>query len=259
MLYFRIAVMVFCSFFCAVSIVSASCIGDEMSSGFCWPTEGKNLLLGWHGVNKSYLGKFHLAQDIKATEGDNVYAIADGIVLHSSMTLGGFGGVGIDGGALIIKYRNSSGNFFTAQYGHVKNISVGDKVLKGQKIAEIGPYTNGTVHLHFAIRFPFNDDDNRWSGYGTSDMGFVSPITFMNNHSPGHMFFRRVGDIEWAPANVSCINAETWRQWDGYGWVGIGRSNICYSVDTSLLMDDYWQEILFGDRNLNEIAQCRAE
>ena len=251
-------------FFLASSNVYAySCIGGELSNGFCWPTEDMGLYLRWHEYNEYYKDSGpHLAQDIEAIEGNDVYAIADGIVLHSRMNVGGYGGVGLPGGGIIIKHRNSSGNFFIVQYAHLKNLSVsaGTNVLKGQKIAEIGPYANGTVHLHFAIRFPFNDDSvDRWAGYGWTDKGFVNPMTFMDEYSPGHMFFRRVGNIDWAPASASCVNADTWRQWDGHGWVSVGRSDICHSVDISLLMDEYWQEILFGDRNLNEIAQCRAE
>jgi hypothetical protein len=198
----------------------AECPGGIMTNGLCWPTEGNELLLGWHGYNSNYAGKIHLAQDIKANEGDKIYAIADGEVLHNRMDVDGYGGFGFDGGGLIIKHQKADGQYFTALYAHLKNISVGTTVKKGQKIAEIGPYVGGTVHLHFGIRFPFNDDDSRWTGYGAMDNDFFDPIDFIENNAPYVDFsddshpieitVRKDGEAAWYPPNVDCFDAEVW-------------------------------------------------
>ncbi|KKP83211.1 MAG: hypothetical protein UR83_C0038G0014 [Candidatus Moranbacteria bacterium GW2011_GWF2_35_54] len=216
----------------------AECPGGTMPNGFCWPTEGSAKLLGWHGENESYPGGVHLAQDIRANEGDDVYAIADGTVLHNSMSIGGYGGVGRNGGGLIIKHKLSSGEEFVALYAHLKNISAGTTVEKGNKIAEIGPYLGGTVHLHFGIRFPFNDDNNRWAGYGYgSDNGFTQPIAFIQNNAPYVDFsdssktveatVRKVGDAAWYPPNVDCLDAQVWFR---------VTQTTCYSASRSCIL-----------------------
>ncbi len=190
MLYQVVVMLTFILFTLVGNGYASECQGKEMTNGFCWPVEGDDLLLMWRGVNDNFPGKFHLAQDIRANEGDDVYAIADVVeVLHKRMDVDCYGGLNsqdhcIDGGGLIIKYQLANGQYFTALYAHVKNISVSSETKKGQKIAEIGPYRNGTVHLHFGIRFPFDDDDNRWAGYGTTELGFVDPINFLNTHYP---------------------------------------------------------------------------
>ncbi len=212
-------VMFFISF---ANFAFAECSSILTEGGFCWPTEKENLLLGWHGNNPDFSSSgVHLAQDIKATENDDVYAIADGVVLHNRMDVGCFGGFNddnscIDGGALIIQHITSDGKIFTAQYGHIKNITFHKKVYKGQKIAEIGPYKNGTIHLHFAIRFPFNDDGNRWSGYGFNDKGFVNPIEFLNNNSPGEMDF--ITPQQLCNKDACDINYQTFSNGDKVGW-----------------------------------------
>ena len=217
----------------------AECPGGTMPNGFCWPTEGSEKLLGWHGKNESYPGGVHLAQDIRATEGDDVYAIADGTVLHNSMNIGGYGGVGRSGGGLVVKHKLSSGEEFVALYAHLKNISAETTVEKGNKIAEIGPYVGGTVHLHFGIRFPFNDDSNRWAGYGYgSDNGFTPPIAFIQNNAPYVNFsdtsktvevtVRKVGDAAWYPPNVDCFDAQKWFR---------VTSTTCYFADRTICFE----------------------
>ena len=216
----------------------AECPGGMMANGLCWPTEGNELLLGWHGSNPNYPGKSHLGQDIRVAEGKRVFAIADGVVLHNRMDVDGYGGFGFNGGGLIIKHQLSDGQYFTALYAHLKNISVGTTVEKGQKIAEIGPYAGGTVHLHFGIRLPYNDNDARWAGYGSSDNGFTNSLTFIQNNAPYVDFsddfqmieatVRKVGDAAWYPPNVDCFDAQQWFR---------VTSTTCYFADRTICFE----------------------
>lgn len=248
----------------------AGCPGGTMPNGFCWPTEGNDLLLGWHGSNPDYPEKSHLGQDIRAAEGKGVFAIADGVVLYNRMDVGGFGGYGFDGGGLIIKHKLSSGEEFTALYAHLKNISVGATVKKGQKIAEIGPYIGGTTHLHLGIRFPYNDDGNRWAGYGSDDSGFTNPLNFINNYTPNNWLsvvyypYFRAGNLAWFPGDVSCINADQWIYFNlGYpnGGMSIGDSNICYEHESEVYfnvdLNSYAFQILYGSGNINQYKVCQ--
>lgn len=218
----------------------AECPGGTMPNGFCWPTEGNELLLGWHKTNDSYPGGVHLGQDIKVAEGKKVFAIADGAVLHNRMDVDGYGGVGFDGGGLVIRHKLSNGEEFTALYAHLKNITVGSTVKRGQKIAEIGPYMGGTVHLHFGIRSPFNDDSNCWSGYGYgNDNGFLNPVMFIQGNAPYIDFsddsqpveatVRKDGEAAWYPPNVNCLDANVWFRITDIACYFADRS-ICYEA-----------------------------
>lgn len=87
--------------------------------------------------------KFHYGLDFDAPEGTDILAFADGTVLVS-------GESSVLGYYLIV----SHGDGFVTQYFHCKKINVlsGDRVEKGQKIAEVGQTGNATGPcLHFEI------------------------------------------------------------------------------------------------------------
>lgn len=185
-------VLVIC--FTTTPVFALNCPGDKMAYDWCWPTGTSNIgnYLKWHDMNSNYKDSGpHLGIDIKADEDDNVYAIADGKVMFSSMDRHGYGGVDWDdiGGDLVVEHYDSNNQPFTVLYGHVKNITNLTKIVRGAKIAEIGPYKGGVTHLHFGIRFPANNDENRYDGYGLEDKGFVSPLDFLQVHYPQRDFF----------------------------------------------------------------------
>jgi murein DD-endopeptidase MepM/ murein hydrolase activator NlpD len=88
----------------------------------------------------------HDGIDIAAPEGTQVKAVYDGKVIYSGDELKGYGNL------IIIKHE---GDYATV-YAHnrINYVKAGDKVKKGQVIAEVGKTGNATFpHLHFEIRW----------------------------------------------------------------------------------------------------------
>lgn len=176
-------------------VVGSGCPGEEMSTGWCYPTGTHETggYLGWHGINPDprYVNDGpHLAQDIKATEGNPVFAIADGIILISRTNVSGYGGTS-PGGGMIIRHKTKDGEI-DVLYAHVKNMTSKLGVIKGQHIADVGPYIGGSQHIHFAIAAPKRDNSNYlgtgtavvWDGYANNDEGFVNPFDFLAKNQP---------------------------------------------------------------------------
>jgi murein DD-endopeptidase MepM/ murein hydrolase activator NlpD len=107
--------------------------------------------------------RLHLGTDIWGKPGTAVMAPLDGIV-HSFA----FNNQAGDYGATIILSHAAGGQHFHTLYGHlslnsIKNIQEGDRVEKGEIIAEFGiPAENGQwpPHLHFQVILDMGD----WSG-----------------------------------------------------------------------------------------------
>lgn len=94
----------------------------------------------------------HLADDLRAQEGDTVYAMADGKVMVARMDASGFGPDWGPGGVVIVEHSTPSGPLWVV-YGHVKDLEVarGGQADRGDPIAKVGPWHNAT-HLHLALR-----------------------------------------------------------------------------------------------------------
>ena len=125
--------------------------------------------------------------------GDPVYSIADGEVLYSSTSVGGYGPNGTLGGAVVARHRTATGVWFTALYGHLDQpVGVG-AIAAGQVIGRSNAYTCGSgpcPHVHFGIRLGFEPApvDALYRGYtydyGNS-YGYIDPIAFLaDNNSP---------------------------------------------------------------------------
>lgn len=91
-----------------------------------------------------YFSPSHKGINIAGKAGEPIYATANGTVVYSGDGLRGYGN-------LIILKHNSL--YFSA-YAHNRNVLVreGEKVKKGQKIAEMGNTGTNKVMLHFEIR-----------------------------------------------------------------------------------------------------------
>jgi murein DD-endopeptidase MepM/ murein hydrolase activator NlpD len=88
----------------------------------------------------------HTGIDFAAPQGTDIYAAEDGVVLVAQSWSS-------YGNCVIIDH----GNGLWTLYGHIRNggikVDKGDKVKKGQKIAEVGSTGNSTgPHLHFEVR-----------------------------------------------------------------------------------------------------------
>ncbi|WP_419875538.1 murein hydrolase activator EnvC family protein [Candidatus Pristimantibacillus sp. PTI5] len=88
----------------------------------------------------------HTGMDFAAPQGTDIFAAEDGVVLVAQ-TWSSYGN------CVIIDH----GNGIWTLYGHIRNggikVEKGEKVKKGQKIAEVGSTGNSTgPHLHFEVR-----------------------------------------------------------------------------------------------------------
>lgn len=114
---------------------TAGNVSSVQGVSWSWPTHGK--------VISSYTAA-RRGIDISGTKGQKVVAAADGTVLHKG-AMNGYGNL------LIIKHNN---NVLSA-YAHNDRILVkeGQKVSRGQQIAEMGNSDSERVKLHFEIRY----------------------------------------------------------------------------------------------------------
>jgi len=107
---------------------------------FAFPVHGAlyTSKFGWRGK------RFHEGTDFGAPQGTPIYAAHDGVVVLESRTHGHYGGiVVIQGDKLLTVYGHNSRN----------HVSVGDKVSKGEQIADVGETGRATgPHLHFETR-----------------------------------------------------------------------------------------------------------
>lgn len=114
---------------------------------FAWPAPEYTRIsdpYGWriHPILKTK--KFHSGVDIATPMGSKIVAAADGEVIFAGV-YGGYGN------AIIIDH----GSGLSTLYGHNSKllVKVGDKVVKGQQIAEAGSTGLSTgSHLHFEVR-----------------------------------------------------------------------------------------------------------
>ena len=125
--------------------MSSSTTSKYSGGQFLWPTPGNNEIsseYGWR-ICPFHGKEFHAALDIAAPSGANIVASAAGTVVHSGW-YGGFGkSVMVDhGGGLVTQYNHCSST----------EVSVGDKVKKGQVVAKVGSTGFSTgPHLDYRV------------------------------------------------------------------------------------------------------------
>lgn len=113
-----------------------------------------NGLPGYPRYNSTHV---HAGLDLRATLGEKVYAIAEGVVDPlSDSPRGGYGPGWTPGGVVIVRSLLATGMPYVVVYGHTQNhlVKGGQRVLPGQLIAEIGPWLDeeGGPHLHLTVR-----------------------------------------------------------------------------------------------------------
>ena len=111
---------------------------------FMVPVKGRiSSTFGWRNPTTSTVPKYHTGLDIATNEGTVIKSATDGKVILASSE-GDFGKhYKIQNGDVIIIYAHCSKLY----------LKEGDKVKKGDKIAEVGSTGNSTgPHLHFEIR-----------------------------------------------------------------------------------------------------------
>lgn len=109
----------------------------DQQPDWMWPTKGKVL-------SKFLPNSTRKGIDISGFEGTPVFAASDGEVIYSGNSLKGYGNL------IIIKHKN---NYLSAYAHNRKNmVKEGDRVIIGQRIAEMGSSGTDKVKLHFEIR-----------------------------------------------------------------------------------------------------------
>lgn len=117
-------------------------VKPSSSTRFMHPLNGKGRISSPYG---SRWGSFHRGIDIAAPYGTPIYAAASGTVIYSGYNNGGFGNL------VMIDH----GNGYQTYYAHnsKNHVRVGQKVIKGQNIANVGSTGNSTGnHVHFEVR-----------------------------------------------------------------------------------------------------------
>lgn len=111
---------------------------------FGWPTSGS--ITSDYGYRYIFGGSdFHGGIDIANKKGTNIYAADGGVVTYA-------GWMSSYGYLIIIDHQNG----YTTYYGHNSEllVSEGDKVYKGEHIAEMGATGRVTgTHCHFEVRY----------------------------------------------------------------------------------------------------------
>jgi murein DD-endopeptidase MepM/ murein hydrolase activator NlpD len=108
-----------------------------------WPVPSSKRLSSKFGRR---WGKAHEGIDIAARSGTAIVAAESGVVVYSGADLGGYGNLTVisHNGGLFSIYAHAKKNF----------TSKGDKVHRGQVIAQVGSSGKATgPHLHFEVRF----------------------------------------------------------------------------------------------------------
>ena len=123
--------------------------GEYSGGQMQWPVPGYSQITSYYGWRFNNTD-FHTGIDISGSGvyGKNIVAAADGTVAYVQLTY--VQGVGY-GKYLIIDH----GGGISTLYGHTSaiNVSVGDKVTRGQAIAQVGSTGWSTgPHLHFEVR-----------------------------------------------------------------------------------------------------------
>lgn len=127
-----------------ILIPGGSYVGTNI---FTWPLSVQGSITSKFGVRTDPISgevKSHGGTDIAAPTGTPILAAADGTVVIASYNEGGYG--------FYVKIKHN--NTFSTLYGHcsVLNVSTGQTVKQGQKIAEVGStgYSTGP-HCHFEV------------------------------------------------------------------------------------------------------------
>ena len=111
----------------------------EQFDGYVWPTQGTFTSgYGWRW------GRMHRGIDVAGPVGTPIVAAAMGVVEQAGWNSGGYGN--------IVEIRHPDGSMTRYAHNNSLNVSAGQTVRQGQKIAEMGStgYSTGP-HLHFEI------------------------------------------------------------------------------------------------------------
>ncbi|MGB3788809.1 MAG: peptidoglycan DD-metalloendopeptidase family protein [Phormidesmis sp.] len=117
-------------------------------NGYIWPTRGTLTSgYGWRW------GRMHRGVDVAGPVGTPVVAAGSGVVENAGWNSGGYGNM--------VEIRHPDGSLTLYAHNNRLNVSTGQAVKQGQKIAEMGStgYSTGP-HLHFEVHLNGKDAVN---------------------------------------------------------------------------------------------------
>lgn len=124
------------------SLASTDYLPEQFQIGsqkYIWPAEG--VLTSGYGWR---WGRMHRGIDIAAPTGTTVVAVAPGVVTYSQYNPGGYGN--------LVEIKHPDGTLTLYAHNNRLNVSEGEEVYQGQKIAEMGSTGRSTgPHTHFEI------------------------------------------------------------------------------------------------------------
>ncbi len=117
----------------------------ELFQGYLWPARG--VFTSGFGIR---WGRMHKGIDIAGPIGTPIMAAATGIVSFAGWNSGGYGN--------LVEIEHPDGSLTRYAHNHRILVSVGQEVIQGQLIAEMGSTGNSTgPHLHFELYPPGTD------------------------------------------------------------------------------------------------------
>lgn len=138
----------------------------------------------------SYSQTWHAGEDWFTSVSTPIKAVAAGVVRYSSKDPGTTRTY--PGGVVIVEHKLSNGSLIWSMYGHLDPnkilVSAGNRVTKGQKIANGLYYQPNNTHLHWEMRFFFDGTEikSKASGY---------TMTCANQPGPGYTYPGRPGSF----------------------------------------------------------------
>lgn len=152
-------IQVYKSMGCSMDQDINNCNGVAPVDGWTYP-----LKKFWQSSNYGWdENRYHYAVDLAVSEGNKVYAVANGEVISSSVYWSKSNPGKSCGGYVIQIRHNYKGSYYVSLYMHLLDgyVSVGDKVTGGQVIGTSGGGSranskwkdtcSGGAHLHFAM------------------------------------------------------------------------------------------------------------
>ena len=135
--------------------ISGSSGNGSSAGGFTWPVPGQTSTNSAYGMRVHPITgdrKMHYGEDIGGAYGDKIVSAKSGTVIIASAPVAGQNTGGSSYGNYIVI---DHGDGISTLYGHCRSlyVEVGDSVLAGQSIAEMGSTGASTgPHLHFEVR-----------------------------------------------------------------------------------------------------------
>ena len=214
----------------SVTSVSAAYKFYPYEGVFKWPTVSQ-LVTSEFGDSRDGGKRLHKGVDIgpitPGANGDPLYAAYSGIVVRKECT--SYGDVLTINHAI---YDSSSPHkYIQTKYVHIKRnselVDVGDRVSKGQKIAEMGGTGGYPVHLHYEMRVGenYNMDKKGRDSDPTNPLVLYTPTAALGVYA-----LEETPELE-SDESLFVAEEKDTKYYDDLDVVGILKNNMIYSVE----------------------------